>query len=102
MHGAAYATFAGVPKPAFRLVRGEDSLTRYASAPTNERVFCSSCGSNIFVALGSEPDFLYVSMGVIDGDPPRPDAYHIYVGSKAPWHEILDDLPQYEAEPNIR
>lgn len=34
-----------------------------------------------------------------DGDPPRPTVYLIYVGSKAPWHEIADDLQQYDTEP---
>ena len=30
-------------------------------------------------------------------DPPsiRPD-HHIFVGSKAPWYEITDDLPQFQ------
>ena len=25
--------------------------------------------------------------------------YHAYVGSKAMWHEIADELEQYDAEP---
>lgn len=41
----------------------------------------------------------YVAMGVIDGNPPLPRGYHIYVGSKAPWHEITDDLRQYDKAP---
>ena len=99
LHGSAYVTFAGVPRNTFRYVDGEDIVSSYASSETHDRVFCSNCGSNIFVAVDSEPDELYVSMGIIDGDPPRPPGYHIYVGSKAPWHEITDDLPQYETEP---
>ena len=51
------------------------------------------------VAVDSEPNEFYVSMGTVDGDPACPPAYHIYVGSKAPWHEINDDLPQYDTEP---
>lgn len=38
-------------------------------------------------------------MSTIEGDPPRPPGYHIYVGSKAVWHEITDDLEQYDMEP---
>ena len=96
MHGAAFATFAGVAKNDFRFVSGEDDLTHYASSATHDRVFCRVCGSNIYVALDSEPESLYVSMSAIDGDPPRPSGYHIFVGSKAPWHEINDDLPKYD------
>jgi hypothetical protein len=50
------------------------------------------CGSNILVELTDYLDELYVSMSAIEGDPPRPTGYHIYVGSKAPWHEIADGL----------
>jgi len=99
MHGAAFATFAGVARKGFHFVSGEDALTNYESSPSHDRVFCSVCGSNIYVTLDAEPDFLYLSMGAIEGDPPRPPGYHIYVGSKAPWHEIADDLPCYEEDP---
>ena len=57
------------------------------------------CGRVQFSINGEIPDVFYVSMGAIDGDPPRPPGYHIYIGSKAPWHEITDDLPQHETEP---
>ena len=99
LHGAAYATFAGVSRGSFRFVSGEDAISTYASSEDHLRYFCRHCGSNILVALDEEPDDYYVSMSTIEGDPPRPEGYHIYVGSKAPWHEINDSLAQYETEP---
>lgn len=99
MHGAAYATFAGVKLSDYSLLSGEENLARYESSDSHERQFCKVCGSNILVRLESEPDFLYLSMGAVDGNPALPAAYHIYVGSKAPWHNILDNSPQYETEP---
>jgi len=100
LHGAAYATFAAVARDMFRYVSGEADINTYPSSASSDRVFCATCGSNIMVTLEDEPDTLYLSMGAIEGDPPRPPGYHIYVGSKAPWHEITDDLPQYDAEPS--
>lgn len=99
LHGAAYATFAGVSRDKFRYVSGESDTKVYASSGNHDRVFCAECGSNIMVDLSEEPDSLYLSMSAVDGDPPRPPGYHIYVGSKAEWHEITDDLPQYDTEP---
>ncbi len=99
MHGAAFATFAGVARNKFRYLSGEADISVYPSSATHERVFCAKCGSNILVALSEEPDSLYLSMSAIDGDPPRPPGYHIFVGSKAAWHEITDDLPQYDTVP---
>ena len=101
MHGAAFATFAGVARKGFRYLSGESDVTTYASSDALERVFCSICGSNILIAMVAEPQALYLSMGAVDGNPDRPRGYHIYVGSKAPWHEIADDLEQFDTEPKV-
>ena len=97
LHGAAYASFAGVARDRFRYLCGEDSITTYTSSPRNERVFCSLCGSAILCEPQTEPDRLYLSLSAVDGDPPLPEGYHQYAGSKAPWHEIDDDLPRFDA-----
>jgi hypothetical protein len=95
LHGAAFATYAGVERAKFHYLSGEANLTVYASSENHNRIFCKICGSNIMVELSDYPDELYLSMSAIDGNPPRPTGYHIYVGSKAPWFEIGDKLKQY-------
>ena len=40
-----------------------------------------------------------VVVGTLDSDPGRRPREHIFVGSKAPWHEITDVLPQFEEWP---
>ena len=100
MHGAAYASFAGVSRDRFRYLPGKDAVSSYASSDSHSRVFCPNCGSNILVALESEPEEFYLSMGALDGELDLPPGYHIYVGSKASWHEITDELPQYDTEPD--
>jgi hypothetical protein len=99
LHGAAFASFAGVPKDSFSYLSGAADIKIYQSSPSHDRVFCATCGSNILVALDSEPEQLYLCMGTMDGDLALPPGYHIYVGSKASWHDITDDLPQFEANP---
>ena len=99
LHGAAYATFAGVETGKFRYLSGEGSIKTYASSDDHERVFCGNCGSNILVSVEGYPEVLYLSMGAIEGNPSRPEAYHIFVGSKAPWHEITDGSLQYDEAP---
>ena len=101
MHGAAFATFAGIATSGFRYLSGEDTVSTYASSDRLERVFCSICGANILIAMIEEADAVYLCMGAVDGDPPRPEGYHIFVGSKAPWHEITDALKQFDTEPSI-
>jgi hypothetical protein len=99
LHGAAFASFGGVTRSEFKYLSGESHLTTYKSSASHDRVFCKNCGSNILVALTSEPDELYLAMGTVDGDPYCPPGYHIFVGSKAPWYEFNDQLPQYDTEP---
>ena len=99
LHGAAYATFAGVSRHKFRYVSGEADLKVYASSETSDRVFCTECGSNILVDFKPEPEILYLCMGTVDGNPPCPPAYHQFVGSKSAWHKITDDLKQYDGWP---
>lgn len=96
LHGGVYATFAGVERDRFRYTEGEESLSFYLSSERNVRVFCRNCGSTMLCDPQDEPDALYLSMSAIDGNPPRPAAYHAYVGSKAVWHEITDSDPQYD------
>ena len=99
LHGAAFATFASIETDKFRYLSGEEDIKKYASSDDLKRVFCRNCGSNILVSLNDVPEILYLSMGAIDGNPTHPEAYHIYVGSKAPWHEITDGFIQYEEAP---
>lgn len=98
MHGAAFATFAGVASDKFSYVSGESDVTFYASSHNHNRAFCSVCGSNIGVELTDFPEEFYVSMSAIEGNPDKPDGYHIYVGSKAPWYEINDGQKQYDED----
>jgi hypothetical protein len=100
LHGAAYATFGAVKRKAFSYVSGESETKSYASSASHGRVFCRHCGSNILVDLQTEPDSLYIAMGTVNGNPDLPPGYHIFVGSKAPWHTINDDLPAFEELPD--
>ena len=96
LHGAAFASFGGVSSSQFRYTSGKNDIKYYASSNTSNRVFCGNCGSNILVKVDSEPDELYLAMGTVNGAPVCPPGYHQFVGSKALWYEIYDDLPQHD------
>jgi hypothetical protein len=40
-----------------------------------------------------------LALGTLDDDPGLRPRCHVWVGSKAPWYEITDDLPRFEEEP---
>ena len=98
-HGAAFGTYAAVNAAEFRVVSGGERITRYPSSPGIVRTFCARCGSTLQWLRESKPEVVDIALGVLDADPGvRPDR-HIYVASKAPWHEITDDLPQHATYP---
>ena len=41
-------------------------------------------------------EWVHVALGSLVDAPALPPVKHIFVGSKAPWFEIVDDLPQSE------
>ena len=58
--------------------------------------FCRDCGSRT-PTVGSER--ASIPAGGLDSDPEIAPAGHIFVGSKARWFEIGDDLPQWQERP---
>jgi len=98
-HGTAFGTYAAASAADFRLVSAEDRITRYRSSAGIVRTFCARCGSSLQWLRESQPDVVDVALGVVDDDPGVRPARHIFVGSKAPWHEITDHLPQHATYP---
>jgi hypothetical protein len=97
-HGAPFATYANTSSSDFRWLSGERTLGYYASSPNYRRSFCTTCGA-VAPSLMSDADAAFVPAGTLDGDPDIRVQGHLFVGSKAPWYDIGDSLPQYEEYP---
>jgi len=97
--GAAFRSRATVESAHFRFTQGEHLVRYYESSPGNFRGFCSVCGAPIHSKFSSRPDILSLPLGGLDQDPGIRPACHAFVGSKAPWHQISDALPQYDTLP---
>ena len=87
-----------------RWLQGENLIKYYESGGGYLRGFCRECGSPILNRTG--PNWKHatrfprslsqygIPLAILEDPPVRP-VCHVYVGSKAPWFEITDDLPQY-------
>jgi hypothetical protein len=95
-HGTAFSSAVAVAESDFRL-RGGEQVTSWQSAEGILRNFCRRCGSPV-PGLPWQ-GLIFVPAGNFDVDPGIPAGFHIFVGSKAPWYEITDDLPRYDAYP---
>ena len=98
-HGSAFRARLAVPKSSFRLVRGKELLVEYRSSADTIKRFCRVCGSPMMNSWDPDPDNYGLAMGTLDDDPGVRPFCHIFVGSKAPWYEITDHLPQYQEFP---
>ena len=96
IHGAPFGAFAHGNASDFRWLHGEPSISRYQSSPNVYRCFCRVCGSGVPVV---ESDEVCIPAGSIDGDLGVRPSVHIFVGSKASWYEITDELPQFDRFP---
>jgi hypothetical protein len=96
IHGAAFATYGAVPRDKFRWLSGSDLVQVYRSSDSMDRTFCSNCGSTLQALFEKEPDVLFLALGTTNSDPNCRPSFHIFVGSKAPWYKITDDLPQHD------
>jgi hypothetical protein len=92
--GSAFKPYAGIERKKFEITEGRGDLFVVGEENGND-TRCAKCGSLLFSVV-REGEYVHVAMGSLVDEPGIRPAGHIFVGSKAPWFEITDDLPQFE------
>lgn len=98
--GSGFASNLFTTADGVRFLTGADLATTYKMPEAKHftQVFCRTCGSPV-PRIDRGRNYAIVPTGTLDDDPGiRPQA-HIFVGSKAPWDEITDGLPQHPEFP---
>ena len=90
--GSAFKAFAGIEREKLELTDGADNLL-IVGEPTLNDTRCGTCGSLLFSVV-REGAYVHVAMGSLVDEPGIRPTEHVFVGSKAPWFEITDRLPQ--------
>jgi hypothetical protein len=92
--GSAFKAFAGIEREKLEITEGLDTLLVFGEEDLNH-TRCAACGSLLFSVV-RDGAYVHVAMGTLVGAPSIRPTEHIFVGSKAPWFEITDDLPQFD------
>jgi hypothetical protein len=92
--GSAFKPFAGIERAKLGLTKGADTLMVFGEEIAND-THCRVCGSLLYSVV-RDGAYVHVALGTLVDDPGIRPTRHIFVGSKAPWFTITDDLPQYE------
>ena len=96
-HGAAFGTYAPVPRSDFQFAQGMSTVGIYKSSALARRLFCSACGSTLMWDNETEfPDTVFVAASTLDSSIEPPAQRHIHVSSRVPWYEVTDQWPQSE------
>ncbi|CAN0416655.1 unnamed protein product [Ectocarpus sp. 12 AP-2014] len=93
-HGAAFATYADLIPDDFKWTSGEDVVKVFETSSDAGWCFCSECGSSLAGTV--KGNVTSITLGTVDGDPCIKPGAHIFIGSKALWHDINDDLLQFD------
>jgi hypothetical protein len=92
--GAAFKPFAGIEREKLEITEGGGNLLVYGE-PDGNHTRCGTCGSLLFSVV-HKGEYVHVALGSLVDAPSIRPTHHIFVGSKAPWFEITDDLPQHD------
>jgi hypothetical protein len=92
--GSAFKPFAGIEREKLEVTQGADTLLVWGTEDENH-TRCGLCGSLLFSVV-RDGEYVHVALGSLEDEPSIRPTNHIFVGSKAPWFEITDDLPQSE------
>jgi hypothetical protein len=92
--GSAFKPFAGIERGKLAIAKGANELLIFGEKGANN-THCKRCGSLIYSVV-RDGEFVHVAMGTLVDDPAIRPTHHIFVGSKAPWFTISDDLPQFD------
>ena len=91
--GSAFKSFAGIERHKLAIVEGRNRLLVFGEKDAGD-MRCGQCGSLLYSVV-RDGTFVHVTLGTLVDDPSIRPGAHIFVGSKAPWFTITDDLPQY-------
>lgn len=90
--GSAFKPFAGIARDKLAVTRGSSGLLVHGTELAHD-AHCGRCGALLY-SIVRQGLFAHVTLGtLVDVPSIRPSA-HIFVGSKAEWFTITDDLPQ--------
>jgi hypothetical protein len=92
--GSAFKPFAGIERDKLEITDGANELLIWGDADNNH-TRCAVCGSLLYSVV-RDGAYVHVAMGSLADAPTIRPSEHIFVGSKAPWFDITDELPQNE------
>jgi hypothetical protein len=98
--GCAYATYVGSYKSRFRILSGEDALSRY-EAGGRIRSFCSRCGTPVIYERTRAPTMVNIPRALFESRTGRETRYHMYMDEAPDWTWRGEPLAPLKGYPGV-
>lgn len=95
--GSAFKPIGGVRSDKLTVLHGKEQLMNVGDSDAYD-AHCRICGSFLY-SIVRNGEYAHIALGSLIDSPSVKPTHHIFVGSKASWFDISDDLPQYEELP---
>lgn len=92
--GAAFVTWGGIRVENFKILAGEEDLTRFHSSAEAVRQFCRHCGSHLFFSSQRWPGEIHFTLATVTTPLDMSPQAHVYFKDRVDWISIQDDLPK--------
>ena len=100
--GCAYATYVGSWKSRFRMLAGEDLITRYEDPGLGtSRSFCARCGAPLFYERARSPKMINIPRACFGARTGREPRYHLNLTQQADWIYLGEALAPLKGYPGV-
>ncbi|WP_293675935.1 GFA family protein [uncultured Phenylobacterium sp.] len=100
--GCAYATYVGSWKSRFRMLAGEDHVTRYEDKEAGTaRSFCARCGTPLFYERARSPKIVNIPRALFATRTGREPRYHLNITQQADWAYLGEALMPLKGYPGV-
>ena len=100
--GCAYATYVGSWKSRFRLLAGEEVISRYEDAEAGTtRSFCACCGTPLFYERRRSPKMINIPRPLFESRTGREPRYHLNHTQQADWAYLGEALMPLKGYPGV-
>ena len=97
--GLGVSPWGEIEREKLRVTKGEGSLMPVGDAGGDHEMRCRDGAVHFSTGPRVIGTHVRVPYGTLVDQPALKPTAHMFVGSKAPWFQILDDLPQHVAYP---
>ena len=100
--GGAYATYVGSWKSRFRILAGEEHITRYQDeALGTTRSFCARCGTPLMYERPRAPKMVNIPRALFARRTGREPRYHMFLQEAADWTYMGETLAPLKGYPGV-